>query len=182
MWPFLLEPKLKKKKAKKKKKARKVRRVKVYKDLSEDPKWIAKQERRVAWEKVLQERRKLKEYKRKLKASGKAFRERKRMGIYTANKIIGQRDFITIDKVADMLNVSTRTLARMREDRGLPFYKVERRILFKEAEILEWMENRIEKQEEDVDAKPRKGAYVSKKRKLTKKKSNRRTLAGKGNK
>lgn len=149
-WPFIEEPKPKKKKAKKKKrKARKVKRVKVYKDLSEDPVWVAKNERKLAREDATKKRKQAKAKAKARAAYSKEYYRRKlnarKEKDFVENKMIGERGFVTVDHVASMLNVSTRTLARMREDRGLPFYKVERRILFKEREVLAWMESKIEK-------------------------------------
>ena len=49
--------------------------------------------------------------------------------------------YLTCEQVCEMLHISKRTLQRYRDDGLIPFIKLERKILFRESDIIRVLEN-----------------------------------------
>lgn len=51
-----------------------------------------------------------------------------------------EQQFISISELSKLIHISVSTINRLVSEGKIPSYKVEKRRLFKKAEILEWME------------------------------------------
>lgn len=52
-------------------------------------------------------------------------------------------NYIGIDDVADLFHVSTRTIYRWVESRGLPAYSANKRLMFKPSECTKWWDEQM---------------------------------------
>lgn len=53
--------------------------------------------------------------------------------------------YLTGEQVCEMLHISKRTLQQYRDDRLIPFIKIERKILFRESDIIKVLEENYQR-------------------------------------
>ena len=60
--------------------------------------------------------------------------------------------FLTVDGVAEILQLSVQTIRRYTMNKEIPFHKINRSVRYKKSEIEEWVEKRNSTQETGGEA------------------------------
>ncbi len=74
-------------------------------------------------------------------------------GLYTVletNRTTNKEEFLNVSQVADLIEESVASIYTRTSNRTIPFYKKGKRLLFKKAEIIKWIESGKKKTIEEI--------------------------------
>jgi excisionase family DNA binding protein len=74
-------------------------------------------------------------------------------GLYTVletNRTTNKEEFLNVSQVADLIEESVASIYTRTSNRTIPFYKKGKRLLFKKAEIIKWIETGKKKTIEEI--------------------------------
>jgi excisionase family DNA binding protein len=77
-------------------------------------------------------------------------------GLYTVletNRTTNKEEFLNVSQVADLIEESVASIYTRTSNRTIPFYKKGKRLLFKKAEIIKWIETGKKKTIEEIQNK-----------------------------